>query len=65
MEGTLRFNIDPLSQYSEEEILNVISSIGLNSLLENNKIGLNSMVKCIFMFRYLKMEVILVWERDN
>ncbi len=46
MEGTLRFNIDPLTQYSEEEIHNVISSIGLNSLLENNKIGLNSMVKC-------------------
>lgn len=44
MEGTLRFNIDPLSQYSEEEILNVTNSIGLNLLLENNKIGLNSMV---------------------
>jgi hypothetical protein len=47
MEGTLRFNIDPLSQYSEGEILNIISSIGLNTLLANNKIGLNSMVSVI------------------
>ncbi len=60
MEGTLRFNIDPLSQYSEEEILNVIGSIGLNSLLENNKIGLNSMVKCYLIYRYPKMEEISV-----
>jgi len=60
MEGTLRFNIDPLSQYSEQDILNIISSIGLNTLLDNNQIGLNSMVKPIFICRYLKMAEILV-----
>ena len=44
IEGSLRFNIDPLSFYTESEILSVVNSIGLSSLIQNSKLGLEMIV---------------------
>lgn len=35
IEGTLRFNLDPLEQYSNEEIGEIITDIGLDELITN------------------------------
>ena len=37
MEGTLRFNIDPLNKYSDDEIIEAITKVGLTHLLDKEK----------------------------
>jgi len=44
MKGTLRYNIDPLSKHNDEEILNVIESIGIDYLHKNSNKGINMLV---------------------
>jgi len=43
MEGTLRYNIDPLGKCSDQEIMKVLNEIG-SSLLEDNDKGLDMMI---------------------
>lgn len=35
-EGNLRFNLDPLNQYKDSEIINAINQVGLFSIMEEN-----------------------------
>lgn len=44
MKGTLRYNIDPLSLYNDEQITNSMSKVGLTYILENNKDGLDQAI---------------------
>ena len=40
MKDTLRYNIDPLSQYSDEQIMAVIKLIKFESFVTNDELGL-------------------------
>lgn len=44
MKGTLRYNIDPLEQFSDEKILDVVKKVGMLYVVENNENGLNQEV---------------------
>ena len=44
IEGTLRYNIDPLNNYTDEEIINVIKKINFGYIIEKNKDGLKQEV---------------------
>jgi ATP-binding cassette subfamily C (CFTR/MRP) protein 1 len=44
VEGSLRYNIDPVDKYTEEEILNVMKMIGFAYIVERSNEGLNQMV---------------------
>ena len=33
IEGSLRYNLDPINQYSDEEIIEVVNDVGLSYLL--------------------------------
>lgn len=41
MEGTLKYNIDPLNLYSYDEIKNVLRMIGFSYIFENDPKGLD------------------------
>jgi ATP-binding cassette, subfamily C (CFTR/MRP), member 1 len=43
MKGTLKYNIDPFNKYPDNEILNVLSMIGFNSIMKNEQ-GLDRMI---------------------
>jgi ABC-type multidrug transport system fused ATPase/permease subunit len=43
MTGTLKYNIDPFNIYSEEEIQNVLDTIGFNKITQNQE-GLDKMI---------------------
>jgi ATP-binding cassette subfamily C (CFTR/MRP) protein 1 len=45
MEGTLRYNIDPLNNYQDNEILNVMEKIGFDYIVNNNDKGLNQKIE--------------------
>lgn len=40
MEGTLKYNIDPLKLFTLEQIKEMIRMIGFSYLIENNPLGL-------------------------
>lgn len=40
MEGSLKYNIDPLKLYSSEQIKEMIKMIGFNYLIENHPLGI-------------------------
>ena len=44
MEGTLRFNIDPLNLSSDSDIIGVMSKINFDYILNNNPLGLNQII---------------------
>ena len=41
MDGTLRYNIDPVKTYSDKEIINVMKKIGFDYIINQNKNGLD------------------------
>ena len=41
MEGTLKYNIDPLKVYTTEQIKEMINMIGFSYLIENHPLGLD------------------------
>ena len=41
MDGTLRYNIDPVKTYSDKEIINVMKKIGFDYIIKQNKNGLD------------------------
>ena len=41
MDGTLRYNIDPINAYSDKEIIQVMEKIGFDYILNQNKDGLS------------------------
>ena len=41
MDGTLRYNIDPVKTYSDKEIVNVMKKIGFDYIIKQNKNGLD------------------------
>lgn len=45
MQGTLRYNIDPMDYYSDEEIEESLKMIGFYYIIENDKLGLLQNVK--------------------
>lgn len=45
MEGTLKYNIDPLNMFSDQEIREIMEMIGFWYICESNPKGLNQMVK--------------------
>ena len=45
MEGTLRYNIDPLNNYQDNDILNVMEKIGFDYIVKNNDKGLNQKIE--------------------
>ena len=44
MNGTLRYNIDPIKIFSDEEIKNVLNKIGFNYIIDNNPNGLDQII---------------------
>ena len=44
MEGTLKYNIDPLNHYEEREIIDLLKEVGLSSLYESNEKKLEMLV---------------------
>lgn len=48
MEGTLKYNIDPLKVYTDEQISEMIKKIGFNYLIENHPLGLEMPVYIYF-----------------
>ena len=44
MDGTLRYNIDPLGLYSDNQIVEVMKNIGFNYIIENHIQGLNQKI---------------------
>ena len=44
MDGSLRYNLDPLNSYKDEDIIKVMKSIGFEYILEQNDMGLNQSV---------------------
>jgi ABC-type multidrug transport system fused ATPase/permease subunit len=40
MQGTLKYNIDPLNKYSDEQILEIVKEVGLFDIIENQKDGI-------------------------
>ena len=44
MDGTLRYNIDPIKAYSDKEIIHVMQKIGFDYILNQNKEGLDQKI---------------------
>ncbi|MCQ2818077.1 MAG: ATP-binding cassette domain-containing protein [archaeon] len=44
MEGTLRYNIDPLNQFTDAEIMEVMKKINFDYIVHNNAEGINQMI---------------------
>jgi ABC-type multidrug transport system fused ATPase/permease subunit len=44
MDGTLRYNIDPINAYSDKEIIHVMQKIGFDYILKQNKDGLDQKI---------------------
>ena len=44
MDGTLRYNIDPINTYSDHEIIQVMKKIGFDYILSQNKGGLDQKI---------------------
>ena len=44
MERSLRYNIDPLQQFTDDEIKKAINLIGFGYIIENNSKGLDMIV---------------------
>jgi ABC-type multidrug transport system fused ATPase/permease subunit len=44
MNGTLRYNIDPIKIFSDDEIKNVLNKIGFNYIIDNNPNGLDQII---------------------
>ena len=44
MERSLKYNIDPLQQFSDHQIIDAIKMIGFFYIIENNQLGLDMMV---------------------
>ena len=44
MNGTLRYNIDPIKIFSDDEIRNVLNKIGFNYIIDNNPNGLDQII---------------------
>jgi len=44
MDGTLRYNIDPIKAYSDKEIIHVMQKIGFDYILNQNKDGLDQKI---------------------
>ena len=44
MEGTLRYNIDPLGKYSDSEILDVMKKIDFQYIVQNSADGINQVI---------------------
>ena len=44
MDGTLRYNIDPIKAYSDQEIIHVMKKIGFDYILNQNKEGLDQKI---------------------
>ena len=44
IEGTLRYNIDPINIYTDNEIIKIMKKIGFDYIIERNKDGLNQMI---------------------
>ena len=44
MERSLKYNIDPLQQFSDEQIKDALKLIGFTSLIENDSNGLDMLV---------------------
>ena len=56
MKGTLKYNIDPLSLKTEDEIWEVMSMIEIDYLPKANKKGIEMMVTFLLIFlRLMKM----------
>lgn len=51
MEGTLKYNIDPLNVYTYEQIKEVMEMIGFWYIAENNSKGVEQLVINLFNFR--------------
>ena len=45
IEGTLKFNIDPLNLNSVENIINIMKKIGFYYIIENNPFGINQIIQ--------------------
>lgn len=45
MEGTLKYNIDPLKIYTNEQITEMIKRIGFSYLVDNHPLGLELPVR--------------------
>ena len=45
MEGTLRYNIDPLNLNKDIDIINIMEKIGFNYIIENNPLGINQIIQ--------------------
>lgn len=45
MEGTLKYNIDPLKIYKDELICEMIKTIGFSYLIDNHHLGLEMPVR--------------------
>ena len=45
MEGTLRYNIDPLNKYNDNEILEIMKKIGFDYIINNNEKGLQQNIE--------------------
>ena len=44
MDGTLKYNIDPINAYSDKEIIHVMQKIGFDYILKQNKDGLDQKI---------------------
>jgi ATP-binding cassette subfamily C (CFTR/MRP) protein 1 len=44
MNGTLRYNIDPVRRFGDEEIVAVLRKIGFNYIVDNNPSGLDQLI---------------------
>ena len=40
MEGTLKYNIDPMKAFTDNQITDMIKLIGFNYLIENHPLGI-------------------------
>ena len=44
MEGTLRYNIDPLNTHSDSDIINVLKKMGFDYIIANHPDGINQVI---------------------
>jgi len=60
LKGTLKYNIDPLDQFTEEEIITVIKSVGFWHIVEDSELGLEFkvIITSFNIYRSKKMEKI-------
>ena len=52
MEGTLKYNIDPLKLFSDEQIIDMIKMIGFNYLIDNHSLKLEMPVIIYLILDY-------------